>query len=257
MAENDINFSLGRKIFFLHPSAFTQNQIIEELAQEEYEVYVFRDEAKLRQCLYKYPDSILFASINEVMKESAWEELLIKILDKPETSGVDIGIIATGSDEAIKLKYQNNFNPRCGYTVIKSDYAEAIKQLNHLLNGVNAKGRRKYIRLAMEKESNTTINIPIGGAFVNGLIKDISVVGFSCSFPEDPELAKNKLLTDIQIRLQAQLIKAEGIVFGSRMGGGEKIYVFLFTQRVDPNVRTRIRKYIHTTLQSRMDHEFK
>jgi hypothetical protein len=41
------------------------------------------------------------------------------------------------------------------------------------------------------------------------------------------------------------------------MDGLSKIYVVLFTQRIDPDVRTRIRKYIQQNLQSKMDAEIK
>ena len=54
--------SLGRKVFFLHPSALLQNRIIDELAQEEFEVYVIKDELKIKQALEFYPNSILLAS---------------------------------------------------------------------------------------------------------------------------------------------------------------------------------------------------
>jgi hypothetical protein len=61
----------------------------------------------------------------------------------------------------------------------------------------------------------------------------------------------------MQVRLQSQLIKAEGIVFGSRMEGAEKIYVILFSQHIDPSVRTKIRKYIQANLQHILDQELK
>jgi hypothetical protein len=126
-----------------------------------------------------------------------------------------------------------------------------------ILKAADAKGRRKYIRATTENETNTTVNFPVNGTFVNGVIKDISVVGFSCAFDADPELVKNALFQDIQIKLQSQLIKAEGIVFGSRMDGGTKIYVVLFTQRIDPEVRTKIRKFIQLNLQGKIDSQFK
>ena len=257
MSENENLSLLGRKIFFLHPSALTQNQIISELTQEEFEVYVLKDEALLKKALAAYPDSIVFASIYEFLKEGAWEELIRGIKQNPETSKVDIGVIASGTDEGMKRKYTLEFNLRCGYTVVKSDYAAAVKQLINHLNNVNAKGRRKYIRMIMDKETNATVNLPMNGTFVNGTIKDISVVGFSCVFAEDPGLTKNGLFGDIQLRLQSQLLKAEAIVFGSRMEGTEKINVLLFSQRVDPEMRTKIRKYIQSHLQSRMDEELK
>ena len=258
MAENVNSNTLGKKIFFLHPSTLTQNQVISELAQEEFEVYVVKDEDKLRKILKNYPDSIVFASINEGMKESAWEEYIRDITGNPETSGVQIGIIAsTLIDESIKHKYTEQIKVPCDFTIIKSDFVAATKRLTEILNGVNAKGRRKYIRMEMNHDPNATVNLSMNGTFVTGTIKDISVVGFSCSFTNDPGLVKNSLFGDIQIRLQSQLLKAEGIVFGSRMDGTEKVYVILFTQRVDPGVRSKIRTYIQAHLQGRMDQEFK
>jgi len=37
----------------------------------------------------------------------------------------------------------------------------------------------------------------------------------------------------------------------------EKIYVVLFTQRIDPEVRIKIRKYIQRNLQNKMDFELR
>ena len=257
MAENsDVEF-LGKKIFFLHPSALVQNQVVAELGQEEFEVYFVKDEVKLRHLLKKYPASVVFASINEGLRENAWEEWFRAVSSDKEIAGVDIGIIASSDEENTKRKYISEFHVSCGYTVQRANVSALTKQLIDILNGVNAKGRRKYLRAITGKETNTTVNLPMNGTFVNGLIKDISVVGFSCSFPEDPKIAKNSLFSDIQIRLQSQLLKAEGIVFGSRMDGDEKNYVILFSQRTSPDVRTRIRKYIQSCLQNKIDDELK
>ena len=255
MAENDNINILGKKIFFLHPSTIVQNQVIMELAQEEFEVYTVKEEKKLNKVLKKYPDSIVFASINEGMREKAWEEWITGIMSSAETSGVSISIIASGVNDATKRKYLLQFKNLCGYTVMKSDINEVIKQIIKILTGIDAKGRRKFIRAVTDSELNTTVNFPVNGTFMNGKIKDISAIGFSCSFEEDPGLVKNSLFSDIQIRLQSHLFKAEGIVFGSRMNAGEKVYVVLFTQRINPEVRTKIRKFIQNNLQNKMDLE--
>jgi len=257
MAESGNSNSLGKKIFFLHPSALVQNQVISELAQEEFEVYILKDEAKLKQAIGLYPDSIIFASINEIMKEDAWDKLIRDIMGSPENDSIKVGVIASTNNDEIRQKYVDQYKVPCGFTVIKSDFNEAVKQLINILNGVDAKGRRKFIRLLMDKDSKTTVNLPKDGVYINGLINDISVVGFSCVFDEDPNLTKNGLFGDIQIRLQSQLIKAEGIVFGSRMEGDVKSYVILFSKRIDPSVRTKIRKYIQASLQHNMEKELK
>ena len=246
---------MGRKIFFLHPSTVVQNKIVMGLAQEEFEVYAVKDEAKLRTVLKKYPDSIVFAHINEGIRESAWEEWIRGVMGDTDLAGVDIGILTFSVDEKLKHKYTEQIKVRCGYTVIKSDLNTVFKQLITILNQVNAKGRRKYIRVLPEKDANTIANLFLNGTYITGLIKDISVVGFSCAFAEDPDLTQNSFFTDIQIRLQTQLLKTEGIVFGSRMDGEQKTYVILFTQRIDQDVKTKIRKYIQSYLQNKIEKE--
>jgi len=199
----------------------------------------------------------VFANVNDGMKEKAWEDWIRNIMGNSELSGVSIGVLGYSPDDALRKKYTEQIKVSLGFTAMKADTSVVVKQLVTILNNMNAKGRRKYIRALTGDEKNVTVNLPVNGTYINGLIKDVSVVGFSCAFESDPDLTKNSVFSDMQIRLQSQLLKAEGIVFGSRMDGGQKTYVILFTQRIDPSVRTRIRKYIQNYLQNKMDVELK
>jgi len=257
MSDKENTGSLGRKIFFLHPLAVVKNHLVSELAQEEFEVYAVGDEVKLRNVLKKTPDSIVFANIGEGMKESAWDEWIRGVMTDDATAGVDIGVITVADDVNLRHKYTEQIKVRCGFTVLKSDFSAMLKLIMDILNVANAKGRRKYVRAVTGNETNITVNLPMNGTFVHGVIKDISTVGFSCVFDDDPKIVKNSHFPDIQVRLQSQLIKAEGIVFGTRMDVNDKIYVILFTQRTSPDVRTRIRKFIQSFLQGKMDSELK
>jgi len=253
---NDPEF-VGKKIFFLYPNAIVHNRIVSELVQQEYEVYLTKDKDALRRVLKKYPDSVVFVDINEGMDEKQWEAWITAFMESKETKGVSLGIVTTNDDEQIKHKYLKIIKVPCGYTVLKFELDKAIAHIFDVLQAVHAKGRRKYLRATMDRNSNTTINLPIQGMYVKGRIKDISVVGISCTLEEDPEITKNTLIKDIQLKLQSSLLKVEGIVFGSRMSGNEKVYVFLFTQRIDPDVRVKIRKYIQQFLQAKMEGELK
>ncbi|MCL2139320.1 MAG: pilus assembly protein PilZ [Treponema sp.] len=248
---------VGKKIFFLYPTVVVQNRIVSELVQQEYEVYIVKDKDSLRRVLRKYPGSLLFIDINEQMAENEWETWINNLMKASDTKSILVGIVTANDNEPIKQKYLSSANIRCGYTVLKYELDKAIVQIIDILQSTEAKGRRKYIRASTGKESNATLNLPLNGMFVKGKIKDISVVGMSCTLEGDPDIAKNALFKDIQIRLQSSLLKAEGLVFGSRMEGKETVYVILFTQRIDPNVRTKIRVYIQQNLQAKMDSELK
>jgi len=247
----------GKKIFFLYPSVVVQNRIIPELVQQEHEVYVAKDKDSLKRILKKYPNSVLFVDINEEMAEKEWEMWITAIMKSPEMKDVSIGIVTANDDELIKRKYLLTVKVPCGYTTLKFELDKAITRIFEVLQKVNAKGRRKFIRATMDKDANATVNLPFQGMFIKGRIKDISVAGFSCTLESDPEIPKNTLLRDIQVKLQSNILKLEGIVFGSRMDGKEKVYVFIFTQRVDHDTRARIRRFIQQSMQSKMDIELK
>jgi hypothetical protein len=243
----------GKKIFFLYPSAIIQNEIAAELIQQEFEVYIVRDHLGLRRILKKYPDSIVFANIDDQMEEKSWEAWIRGVMGDDATANIGIGVLSATDDLALPRKYVNVVKIKCGFIPVKKDIKQSVIQIMDILRLVDAKGRRKYIRATTDNESLTTINLPHNGDFVKGVIKDISVAGFSCAFSVDPLIEKNSLVKDIQIKLQSVILKAEGIVFGSRMDGITKIYVIIFTQRTDPDVRVKIRKYIQFNLQAKLD----
>ena len=246
----------GKKIFFLFPTVVVENKIISELIQQEYEVYVAKNKDTIRRVLREHKNSIVFVDINEQLKEAEWEAWITAVKNAPDTKTTAIGIVTANDDEKIKRKYLLTIKV-CGYTVLKFDLDKAIVHIIEILQSLDAKGRRKFIRATTTKDTNVTLNLSYNGAFVNGHIKDISVVGISCTIDGDPEIPKNTLFKDIQVKLQSSIIKVEAIVFGSRMEGYEKVYVMLFTPRIDPEVRTKIRKYIQHNLQSKMENELK
>ncbi|MDR2020487.1 MAG: PilZ domain-containing protein [Treponema sp.] len=256
-SSNNQSEILGKKIFFVYPAAAVQNEVVAELIQQEYEVYVVKDHVNLQKVLKHYPDSIVFADIDERLPEQDWETWIRNIMSDPATANVLIGIVSANNDEVLQRKYVNSVKVQCGYVTVKANIKNSIKYILDILNACEAKGRRKYIRVTTGSENMPTINIPHNGTYINGVIKDISSAGLSCSFAPDPELGKNTLCSDIQIKLQGMLLKVEGIIFGSRMEGQEKIYVLVFTQRTDPVVRMKIRKYIQTAIQAKMEAELK
>lgn len=244
----------GKKVFFLYPTASVQNQIITELAQHEYEVYVIKNHVQIIRVLEKYPDSILFVNIDEKMHKKEWEKWFSDKLSA--MTEVKIGIFTSDTSDELHDRF-TKYKVPCGFTPLKVDMSGYINKIIDTLNSLNVKGRRKYLRASTKDESTAKLNMPFGGGIISGVINDVSVVGISCVFENDPNLAKNELVKNIQVRLQSMLLKVEAVVFGSRVVENEKIYVMLFTQRIDSEVKAKIRKYIQHNLQSKIDTELK
>jgi hypothetical protein len=245
---------MERKVFFLNVSPFFQNEIGNELIHQEFEIYYTNEHVKLKRILKKYPGSIVFVNLDSLLPEKEWEAWIRSILADSSLAPTQFGVLADLYNEQLEKKYTETLKLSCGYTVVsKSDPQKTLKQLSALLVAIEARGRRKYVRATSENDTQMTINIPHDGFYLKGVIKDISSVGISCVFQRDPELEKNTLCKDMQIKLQTTILKAEGIVFGSRKDGLQTIYVFLFTQRVDPDARAKIRIFVQQVLQERIN----
>jgi len=242
---------VGKKIFFVFPTAYVQNQVVAELVQHEYEIYISKNPKRLAHALKKFLDSIVFVNIDDGMPESEWEKWIRTLMSAQPN--VTVGVFSSNSDDKLKEKYINNIRIKCGYYNSKLDMSKTTPRILEVLESMNVKGRRKYLRA--NTDDSATINLPAATGYLSGTVRDVSVVGMSCTFTGDVQLHKNELVKDIQMRLQTMLLKVEAVVFGSRDDGHEKVYVLIFTQRVDPDIKVKIRKFIQQNMQHKIDKE--
>jgi hypothetical protein len=244
---------LGRKIFFLNPLPLIQNQVIDELVQREYEAYVVRDRVIMRKVLKQFPGSLVFIDIDQIIGEKEWEGWIREAMKADDLADIRIGVLTANRSDILQNKYAHMLRLPCGYTMIHRDLHITVTQVLAVLDTNEAKGRRKYLRATTEDEGRAVVNFPLGGRFISGSIRDISSAGFSCAFNEDPEFTKNSAFSNVQIKLRHTILNVETVIFGSRMEGIAKTYVALFTDRISPDSRVKIRKYIHGNLQAKMD----
>ncbi|MDR3145859.1 MAG: pilus assembly protein PilZ, partial [Treponema sp.] len=226
---------LGRKIFFLNPQPSIRSVVIEDLIQREYETYAVNDRVILRRLLKDFPGSVIFIDIDQVIGEKEWEGWIREVSKAGDLQDVRLGIVTANRNDALQNKYANMLKLPCGYTMIHRDLNITITQIVNTLNANDAKGRRKYLRASVEGEPQTMANFPLGGQFVSGLIRDISAAGFSCSFNEDPNFAKNSSFSNVQIKLKHTILNVETVILGFRAEESSKVYVSLFTDRISPD----------------------
>jgi hypothetical protein len=242
----------GRKVFFLYPNTSILTQIISELIQQEYEVYVSKDHNRNLRVLKMFTNSVVFINIDDGQKHGEWESWITKLQSSCED--LQFGVFSSNSSDEMKEKYLNELKITCGYMSLEFDMSKTAETISAVLEKMNVKGRRKYLRSSTEGEQTAVVNMPFNTDYINGSIKDISVVGFSCSFDLDPGFKKNSLYKNIQLRLKTILLKVDAVMYGSRPNKtGDTVYVFLFTQKTDSEVKVKIRKYIQQNLQTKID----
>ena len=244
---------LGRKVLFLYPPRILTEGVMTHLINHEYEIYLINDTRRAELIFEKYPDTICFVNIDTALSEPEWEQWIRKIRANPAFDNVGLGIVSYNNNEDLQKKYLLDIGIKCGYIKLKLGVEESTKILLTTLQANEAKGRRKYVRANATHDTISGVNFTHGRLQVTGKIIDISVVGFACVLDPDPELEKNVLLSDVQLRLRASLLRTNLIVLGSRVVDGEIHYIFLFPPRIENHDKGKIRSYVQTALQTSMD----
>ncbi len=247
---------LGKKVFFLYPPSVIRDEVIEKLSEQEYEVYFLRDHEGALRILRKYADALVFVNIDDGQNEGEWETWIRNLMSDPATKAVGVGILTYNASDALKKKYLMDIGIQCGFIHLKIGLEQGTKILLETLRANEAKGRRKYVRANCIHDHLSSINLFYKGNYFTGDIRDISSVGFSAYFEKDPGMAKNSLVSNIQLKLRGSLLTVEAAVFGKRDDGGA-VYVMIFTSKVESMARAKVRKYIQTTLQNFIETELK
>lgn len=239
--------NLGKKIFFLYPHSVIQDELIEQMLDDEYEVYMIKDHKRALDIMKQNPGSICFVNIDEGLNEPEWEAYVRDLVAEKETSGILVGILSYNSDKDLMQKYLMEVGVQCGYIQLKLGLEESAAIIRKVLTANEARGRRRYVRAICEQDPLSQVNITTDAGTLTGNILDISSVGISCSFEHDPMYEKNTLLSNVQLVLRGARVKTEGVVLGFREEDVRR-YVILF-KGLSAESKKKIRKYIYATLQ--------
>ena len=134
--------------------------------------------------------------------------------------------------------------------------AALIENIIGILELNGAKGRRKYIRLDCDE------TISINGYFANQSqllqvsIKNISSVGFTCTFPKSygTALAKNMLVPSFSITLGRRSIVTPSVVYDIKsIDNNTNFAVMLFLKQVGLDDRKVIKNFIFEQLVKRFE----
>jgi len=246
---------LGKKVFFLYPHSVIQEDLVQHISINEFEVYLVNDHSRLVRVLGKYPNSIIFINIDEKLKESEWESYIRALMENEKTKNVQIGILTYNEDKELARKYLMDLMVPGGYIQLKLGLKESTKIILQTLMANEAKGKRKFVRARCPNNVTTEFNVELMGSMRNGYIKDISTAGMACIFQGDLDLPAKTPLNRVQLKLRSRIVMISGVIAGKRQSPEDTLYVVIFTEYISGDAKQRISDFVYRTLQAEMKRE--
>jgi len=244
--------ALGKKVFFLYPPPVL-NEVVEDLAKKEFEVYLVRDHVRLTRLLADEPEAIVFINIDDGMEEPAWEAYVRALRSDEKTKTVGIGILSLNEDKALMEKYLMDIQVPCGFVVVKIGTAKTIEILTKTLDANEARGRRRFVRATCQPGA-ALCALEIDGRSVQGSLSDLSSAGMALSIEGSSALKPGTVLRGITLNVRGARLALNGFVAAKRGDGEAPVYVVMFDpSSIDDARRDKLRSMVSRLNQSSLD----
>lgn len=244
----------GRKIFFLNPAYSVRNEVITELQNEEYEVYIIESYRDAKNLLRLNENAILFINVDAQLAMNSWYNFIRTFEKEDVLSSIYVGIISERIRPADRELFLTTAQIPAGITMLDTDMKFITESILGILKEANAKGRRQYVRANLSHDKEASLFWNHGTKMHQLKLLDISSVGMSVKVP--PALAqivgKNFILRDVTLRLGSKQIVIEAVVFAVKEIPDGIIWVLLLLPNTSTKTRDIIRQYISETFQKIM-----
>lgn len=234
----------GRKTFFIVPdqSLFPSNYL-EEFLVDGYETYFIENdkicplERKVEIIMDIFKDCIIFFNIDANIANIHWPTYIKNLQNRCNPTTVlgvfyvkrssvqerfaleklylyDIGI----QSGCVQLEYRKNAN----FTIIEK-----------ILYANQAMGRRKFVRAICE--NSCSLSFVFNGVQYDGVISDISLSHFSCSFRVHCPVPQYEKVQNIQFNIRGMHFRSDAVLFMQRMSENGMLFIFAFTNKQGGN----------------------
>lgn len=245
------------KVFFLYPHSIIKDNLINDIIADEYAAFLIYNHEKMLKLLKRYNNSILLINIEKEIPGLNWDDYIRAIQNDPIISKVRIGVLSYTDSATDEQKYLMKLMIECGYIRLKVNLKESRELLLKTLEVIEARGKRKYVRVKCRDSENTSFNIKVNNIMYQGTINDLSSVGMACEFSVEKAiyLKKDTLIEQLNLNLNGVFCRLEGTVMDKRSYEDKLFYLIMFNKKLKDDTRDRIHKFIAATLQSQIENE--
>lgn len=245
------NGAFGKKVFFLYPPPVL-NDVVEELARKEFEVYLARDPERVRRALRQFPESILFINLDDGLEEAQWAAFVKELSADSGTAAVGVGVVTMNEDPALREKYLMDLQVPCGFVVLKIGAAKTAEILAKTLDANEARGRRRFVR-ALCAPGVALCVVEYDGETLRGELSDLSSAGMALRF-EGKSLRPGTVLRSLQLSVKGARVLADGFVAARRGGEDAAAHVVMFDpSSLDEARKDKLRSLVCRINQNAMD----
>lgn len=254
MEENKENI-LGRKVFFVNPAYSIKKDIIPVLQKQEFEVYTIDSYRDVKNLMKINQGSVLFLNVDTQLSVGSWFNYIRTFEREEYLTTISLAVITERMKQQDIDVYTKNAHLKGGIIDFSEGIDEVLKRILGILESVDAKGRRQYVRANVGGDKEASLFWNYNGKMHHLKLLDISSVGMAVSVPAalaEQIVAKNFLLQDVTMRLGVKQIPIDAVIYAIKKTESGYIWVLLLLPNASTQSRNEIRSYVAETNQTEL-----
>ena len=251
---DDIKAPGNRKVFFLHPQAVIQDELVRALIADDYEAYLLRNSVSAKMVLRDYPDSILVVQVDSGLSEEQWLEYASELRATPVFSQLTLCVVSVASMEDIQQTYLDmpeGFS--YGFSYSGYDFGTIYPLIKEMLIQEKANPPGISIKGTTAEKQKVSVVFTRDRIRYEGRLKDISLSGLTCRIDSmDPLYPSEIPIQAIIITYESTQLTVSGRVAGNH-GDDDSIHLILFDDNVRSDKKDDIFDLIQACLQAEIE----
>lgn len=245
----------GRKVFFLNPPMSITSYVMDNLKEEQLEVYSIHDYKVAKQVLELYPDSICFIFIDDELPLRGWYNFIQSFEDNEKLKSIFLGAISARIRPKDREKFLMNLKLPCGFVSLTGNINEVYQNLSGILKINGAKGNRQYVKLDCKDDLVVTGYFAEKLRLYQFIVSNMSTAGIAIKMPisQGYNFIKNSVIENICVNIGKKTAVCAGLIFDVRIIDNVATAIILFTKQTPNDQRKSIRNFIFEKLQERFD----
>ncbi|MCH5291928.1 MAG: hypothetical protein J1D88_09285 [Treponema sp.] len=253
MDEKSRNFQYGRKVLFLNASSAIVYSTIPELVTREFDASFIPSRDGAEAVVAQFPGAILILNLDDGTGAESWIPFINALNDGGSDATPTVCVMYRG-DSFDEAAFANKARFTGGFIRI-ADAANSLEPIAAALDGLNAKGRRKFVRADGTDDDKAVLHAIVDNKMYNLKCHDISMAGVSCTV--DAKFAEafpsKSLVRDATLTLERKAVSCQMLVVGSFPEGGSVKLVMMFASKISEVSETVIHSYILQAQQRAVD----
>ena len=245
----------GRKVFFLNPPMSITSYVMDNLKEEQLEVYSIHDYKVAKQVLELYPDSICFIFIDDELPLRGWYNFIQSFEDNEKLKSIFLGAISARIRPKDRENFLMNLKLPCGFVSLTGNINEVYQNLSGILKINGAKGNRQYVKLDCKDDLVVTGYFAEKLRLYQFIVSNMSTAGIAIKMPisQGYNFIKNSVIENICVNIGKKTAVCAGLIFDVRIIDNVATAIILFTKQTPNDQRKSIRNFIFEKLQERFD----